>query len=145
MKGIYILIIRLSEDTDVNIGALGKLSYTKGYYAYVGSAQTNLEKRIKRHLRKKKRKFWHIDYLLENPTAKVLKVFVKQADKKEECKAASEISKQSDSIVGFGASDCNCRSHLFRIENLSLFENSLQKNNFETMHIRDEKAATALP
>jgi Uri superfamily endonuclease len=64
VKGIYTLIIRLDDDVSVNIGALGKVSFGKGLYIYVGSAQTNLEQRVKRHLRKEKRLFSHVDYLL---------------------------------------------------------------------------------
>ena len=81
LKGIYVLIIQVSNDVAVHVGALGKLTFTKGLYAYVGSAQVNLEKRVGRHLGKEKRKFWHIDYLLGNNAAKVLGVFHKQADK----------------------------------------------------------------
>ena len=72
LKGIYVLIIQVSNDVAVQVGALGKLTFTKGLYAYVGSAQVNLEKRVGRHLGKEKRKFWHIDYLLGNNAAKVL-------------------------------------------------------------------------
>jgi Uri superfamily endonuclease len=62
-KGIYILVVSVSKDINVNVGALGSVNFEKDLYAYVGSAQNNLEKRIERHLRKTKQKFWHIDYL----------------------------------------------------------------------------------
>ncbi|MCJ7761950.1 hypothetical protein MUP38_00660, partial [Candidatus Bathyarchaeota archaeon] len=48
LKGVYVLIIRVDKDTGVNVGDLGKLTFEKGLYAYVGSAQNNLEQRIKR-------------------------------------------------------------------------------------------------
>ena len=64
MKGIYILLISIAGRISVSVGALGDKSFQKGLYVYVGSAQNNLEKRVKRHLRKVKRRFWHIDYLL---------------------------------------------------------------------------------
>jgi Uri superfamily endonuclease len=99
----------------VQVGALGKLTFKKGLYAYVGSAQNNLEKRVHRHLGKEKRKFWHIDYLLDNGTAKVISVFHKQADKTEECAIAGVIGERGEPINGFGASDCSCTSHLFRV------------------------------
>jgi len=75
VKGVYVLIISLAKDVNVKVGALGKIDFKKGTYAYVGSAQTNLLKRVERHLRKAKRRFWHIDYLLCNSNAKILKVF----------------------------------------------------------------------
>ncbi len=120
LKGVYVLVVQLTNNADVNIGALGTKYFAKGSYAYVGSAQVNLEKRISRHLRKEKRRFWHIDYLLDNQAAKILKVLFKEATKTEECKIAWEISRQNEAIVGFGCSDCNCRSHLFLINDQNL-------------------------
>lgn len=115
LKGVYVLIIQVSNDAEVTAGALGKLPFKKGWYAYVGSAQNNLEKRVRRHLGKEKRKFWHIDYLLDDEAAKVIAVFHKQADKTEECAVAEAIGERGEPINGFGASDCNCMSHLFRV------------------------------
>ena len=116
LKGIYVLIIRVAEDIDVNVGALGEMVFTKGLYAYVGSAQANLEQRVKRHLRSEKRKFWHIDYLLDSSAAEIVKVFFKQGSKAEECKTAKVIGERGEAVVGFGCSDCRCRSHLFRVD-----------------------------
>jgi len=130
LQGIYVIVIKVNKDTNINIGALGNLSFTKGLYAYVGSAQKNLQKRIKRHLRKQKHIFWHIDYLLDNPASKPVKIFFKQASKTEECTIAQEISTQNEAVTGFGCSDCNCKSHLFRIKNTNfLQENMLTLNN----------------
>jgi Uri superfamily endonuclease len=114
-KGIYVLIIRLNNDACINVGALGQKTFKKGTYAYAGSAQKNLEQRVKRHLRREKRKFWHIDYLLSSDAAKVIKVLFKQGSKAEECRVACEISSRSEDVSSFGCSDCNCRSHLFRV------------------------------
>jgi Uri superfamily endonuclease len=116
VKGIYVLIIRLGSDADVKVGKLGAVRFEKGLYAYVGSAQVALEKRIERHLRKEKHVFWHIDYLLNSPSAKILKVFVKGADKNEECAIAEKISLEGEAVEGFGCSDCLCRSHLHRVK-----------------------------
>jgi Uri superfamily endonuclease len=115
LKGVYILVVQVDKDTNVNVGALGRLAFKKGLYAYVGSAQNGLEHRIRRHLRKGKRKFWHIDYLLDDDAAKVVEVFLKQADKTEECMTAKVVGERGESIEGFGSSDCRCKSHLFRI------------------------------
>ena len=124
LQGIYVIVIKVDKDTNINIGALDNLSFTQGLYAYVGSAQKNLQKRIKRHLRKQKHIFWHIDYLLNNPASKTVRIFFKQASKTEECRIAQEISTQNEAVAGFGCSDCNCKSHLFRIKDT----NFLQKN-----------------
>jgi adenylylsulfate kinase len=116
MKGIYILLISITRDISVSVGALGDKDFHKGLYAYVGSAQNNLEKRVERHLRRGKRKFWHIDYLLSNRQAEVLKIFCKKAGRHEECRIAERLGQMAAPIRGFGSSDCTCMSHLFRIE-----------------------------
>jgi len=122
LKGVYVLIIQVDKDTGVNVGALGKLQFEKGTYAYVGSAQTNLEKRINRHLRKQKRKFWHVDYLLANDAAKMGKVFFKEANKTEECKIAEAIGERGEPVAGFGCSDCKCKSHLLQLKNYGFLQ-----------------------
>jgi adenylylsulfate kinase len=99
----------------INVGSLGKIFFEKGLYAYVGSAQTNLEKRIQRHIHKNKKRFWHIDYLLESKLVDILKVFYKEAARKEECEIAKQISSKGCPMGGFGSSDCKCKSHLFKV------------------------------
>lgn len=122
LKGIYVLIIQVNREVTEQVGVLGKLNFQKGLYAYVGSAQNNLEKRIRHHIEKEKRKFWHIDYLLSNDNARVLEVFHKQADKTEECMIARAIGERSREVTGFGSSDCNCESHLFGIEDYAFLK-----------------------
>ena len=116
MKGTYCLIIKINKNIKARIGALGKISFKKGYYIYVGSALNNLEKRISRHLRKKKKKFWHIDYLLENKNVKIVEIIYKVSNKKEECRIAKKLIKIGKPIENFGSSDCKCKSHLFKIK-----------------------------
>lgn len=120
MKGIYVLVIVVCKDVKVEIGALGIMSFGKGLYAYVGSAQKGLEKRVERHLRKTKKNFWHIDYLLDDDAVRVVKVFYKEAEKSEECRIAGKLSEKGVAVKGFGCSDCSCVSHLFRIDDCRL-------------------------
>jgi Uri superfamily endonuclease len=120
LKGSYILIIELKDDADIQIGALGKIHFKKGTYCYVGSARGpgGIEKRVERHLRKEKRKRWHIDYLLEH--ASISEVFRKEGG--DEVATAREISSICSGIKGFGASDSPLDSHLFFCNELfSLF------------------------
>ncbi len=116
MKGIYVLLISIAKSTSVSIGALGDKVFQEGLYVYVGSAQNNLEKRVKRHIKKTKPKFWHIDYLLSSRHARVIEVFYKEAGKFEECRVAKRLFEVATALSGFGSSDCACKSHLFRIE-----------------------------
>jgi len=119
MKGVYLLIIQVGKDVSIKIGALGKKYFKNGVYCYIGSAQENLEKRIERHLEKEKNNYWHIDYLLENDSVFVLDVLKKEAGKQEECVIAKRFFENAKSIKGFGCSDCNCESHLFKLDDIN--------------------------
>jgi Uri superfamily endonuclease len=125
LKGIYVLIICLTDNVCVTVGSLGEVDLQKGAYVYVGSAQTNLQQRVKRHLRKNKRLFWHIDYFLNNDAAEVVKVLFMEADKKSECATAQEIGTRGVPVAGFGCSDCRCISHLFRIDDVAFLPDRL--------------------
>jgi len=113
MKGIYLLQINLPKNIEVQVGALGKRTFKKGNYVYVGSAQNGVEQRVNRHLRKNKKLHWHIDYLLSNPAATITGAYTSEGNKKEECEAARQIGAQAEPVAGFGCSDCQCKSHLF--------------------------------
>jgi len=108
--GIYALLIYAKEQ-DINIGALGVVHFSGGYYVYVGSAQRNLLKRIERHMRKDKRHRWHIDYLLDN--AELIDVYAAELPKSCEERVAMWLEKEYDYVPRFGASDSHAKSHLF--------------------------------
>ncbi len=106
----YQLFITLSKALGIQIGRLGLFAFPKGKYVYSGSAKKNMEKRIARHLKKKKSLHWHIDYLLANDGAKVVKVV---KSKLVECDL--NVAARGKAVVrGFGSSDCKegCKSHL---------------------------------
>ena len=126
LKGIYVLIIQINQAIQPQIGALGRIAFTEGLYAYVGSAQNNLELRVARHQRKEKPLFWHIDYLLNNEAAKVMAVYYKPGCKTEECKIARLLEANAQPIAGFGCSDCHCSSHLFHGQNFDFLRVSMQ-------------------
>jgi Uri superfamily endonuclease len=116
-------------DAEVRVGALGTLPLAKGMYAYVGSAQNDLEKRIERHSRKEKQRFWHVDYLLENPASRIVKVFFKEAPKTSECAIAEAIGQRGEAVAGFGCSDCHCQSHLYNINSYDFLCTFMHKFN----------------
>jgi Uri superfamily endonuclease len=115
-KGFYQLVLYLNKKSKIKIGKKGEYLFPKGYYIYTGSAQNYLEARVKRHLRKDKSKFWHIDYLL--PYCKILKVIANNEKQKEvetECRLNQSLLELKDARIvmkGFGSSDCRCPSHL---------------------------------
>ncbi|MDU3476501.1 MAG: GIY-YIG nuclease family protein, partial [Veillonella sp.] len=61
-SGVYVMVMHLDHDLDLEIGSKGMMHFKPGYYMYVGSAKTNLTKRIERHKRKRKKMHWHLDY-----------------------------------------------------------------------------------
>ena len=127
MKGSYILLIKLSENKTIKYGLKKKNYFKKGFYVYIGSALNNIENRINRHLKSKKKLHWHIDYFLKH--SKILYIFYKESNYKEECIIAELFKKKFLSIDGFGSSDCKCNSHLFYgLENN--FLTFIIKNNF---------------
>ncbi len=122
-SGIYSLIIKLDKDLSIKIGKFGRVNFPKGFYIYTGSALNGLKSRIDRHRRKKKKKLWHIDYLLASKHTKILEVIAIEIDKRLECRLNGIISSLPNSqflVKGFGCSDCKCKSHLvyFGSENL---------------------------
>ena len=120
----YCLLIKLNQNSTIKIGKLGELDFKKGYYVYVGSALNSIDGRIKRHLSKEKKIFWHIDYLLAAPGSKVNEVILERSSKKWECNIAMEISKKGLQVNKFGCSDCKCNSHLFYFESNKEAENT---------------------
>lgn len=118
MKGIYILVIKINKSINIRIGKLNHVRFNKGFYCYVGSAQNNLEKRVKRHLSIKKKMHWHIDYLFKNKNTKIIKILYNNKNKSHECKTAKKLLKSGKPINKFGCSDCKCSSHLIRINKL---------------------------
>jgi len=122
MKGIYCLIIFLNKSQKIRIGKKTGF-FPRGYYCYVGSALNNLEKRIERHLRKEKKKRWHIDYFLGKAEIKDIIVLRDSA----ECKLSKKIENIGGKIVFemFGSSDCNCKTHLYYFS-----KNPIKDRNF---------------
>jgi Uri superfamily endonuclease len=124
MKGSYILLMKLSENSKVRVGKLGIIPFGRGYYCYVGSAMNSLEGRIERHLKADKRRFWHIDYFLQK--AKISKIFYFE-NERIECDIASNLENKFDSLKGFGCSDCKCKSHLFFSRSFESLESEIRK------------------
>ena len=121
MTGTYILVIYLEIDIELTVGALGSRKFKKGFYLYVGSAMgkigsSTLLNRVKRHLRpfSEKKKHWHIDYLLENESAKIFQIFLIPSINRIECLISEELRDHCDGFIkNFGSSDCSCESHLY--------------------------------
>lgn len=110
-RGSYVLHLRLAEEQIITAGSLADIPFPGGFYAYVGSAMGGLKSRLGYHLKKSKKRHWHIDYLLEKAT--IVDISICETLERSECAIVRALSSQFDSIPGFGSSDCRCRSHLF--------------------------------
>ncbi|MGD2066817.1 MAG: GIY-YIG nuclease family protein [Candidatus Bathyarchaeota archaeon] len=119
-QGIYTLLLNVHKEVTVTVGSLGKQRFPVGTYSYTGSALgkgSSLKNRVARHLRKEKRYFWHIDYLLADESVSVDAVVAAETSQKMECEVNLHIKAELGGkvqIKGFGASDCrkSCESHL---------------------------------
>ena len=106
----YQLFIKVRKDINLKVGKLGRFAFPIGSYVYTGFAKTNINKRIERHLSKKKKLHWHIDYLLNNDYVEVINT---KKSKMIEC----SLNKKTNGMIiikDFGSTDCNsgCKSHL---------------------------------
>jgi Uri superfamily endonuclease len=122
-KGSYILLMTLPEGSTIKVGSLADAPFSRGCYAYVGSAMGGFASRLKRHCQKGKKPRWHIDYLLER--ANISDIILCQTEERVECAIAQALSQRVSSIPGFGSSDCKCRSHLFFTANENQMKSSI--------------------
>lgn len=112
-KGSYLLVLENSEDITLTVSKLGDIHFQKGWYVYVGSALRALNSRIKRHQKKRKKRFWHIDYIAST-VMKVKKVYPIRRLDRMESELARALGKISDGYVNhFGSTDAQDVSHLF--------------------------------
>jgi len=111
--GTYVLVLHLAEPAAISVGRLGEFRCPAGFYLYFGSARNGLRPRVARHLRREKRRRWHIDYLLEKAT--IVEVWHTLSAERLECswcRAALDAPGANVLIHGFGSSDCSCPAHL---------------------------------
>jgi Uri superfamily endonuclease len=116
--GTYVLWLRIDTVLTVEVGRLGMLEIQPGVVVYVGSAHGpgGLRARLRRHLRTKKTRHWHIDAL--TTAVPVVGVWYVASPERLECHWAAQIAAQDgvgEPITGFGASDCACNTHLFNV------------------------------
>jgi len=116
--GTYVLFVRLDNPCAISVGRRGTAALEPGLYAYTGSAlgPGGLAARIDRHLRRNKRPHWHIDGL--TTAAPVTALWWQEGPHRLECQWAAALGAGPGTVVPvprFGASDCRCPAHLFRV------------------------------
>lgn len=124
-SGLYLILLSLSKPKTLTIGSGKKFELKEGYYIYVGSAKVALSKRVERHKRTRKKFHWHIDYIRN--ISKYENSWQFRNPLISECELAQMIQNIANSeVVGFGASDCRCNSHLFYFKENPTFDCSFQ-------------------
>jgi Uri superfamily endonuclease len=115
--GTYILILEAPARRRVPVGVLGILGLEPGFYAYVGSAlgSGGLRGRLAHHRGRSRSPHWHIDYVRRHTALR--EIWFSEGALRREHRWAAALARSDGAIIplaGFGASDCGCRSHLFR-------------------------------
>jgi len=116
--GSYLLVIESERPTGIEIGALGERAFDAGHYAYAGSAfGPGGLSRVDRHRRiaagDHDVRHWHVDYLLGSAATRLVTVET-FPDRDIECELATALGETGCGRVdAFGASDCDCPSHLW--------------------------------
>ncbi len=125
-RGSYLLILNLKRKQKISVGRLGKVSFEKGFYIYVGSAMANLSKRMERHRHIRKQHHWHIDEL--RAVAEFHSILAIRSSTRLECEIAKALSAIAEwTIPGFGCTDCSCETHLFGMSSDPLHSETFQK------------------
>lgn len=114
MKGVYLFLMKNNYKKKIEIGALGEKTFLPGIYVYCGSARNSVEKRLQRHFSEPENRHWHIDYLSSELEAR--DYFILPEKSKYECVMAEILGKSLQPVEGFGSSDCECGSHLFKAD-----------------------------
>lgn len=119
-SGLYKIFMFMPDTKEIKVGKLGSFVFKKGYYIYIGSAKNALQARVSRHLSKRKKMHWHIDYFLKN--AFVTKTILYYEPEMTECmlnkKTFESYANAFYPVQGFGASDCDCISHLIYLKSI---------------------------
>ncbi|HIE16873.1 MAG TPA: GIY-YIG nuclease family protein [Dehalococcoidia bacterium] len=124
-RGGYILIAQLNTKEYLDIGRLGTVQFPQGFYSYLGSALGGFKTRLNRHLAIHKKMKWHIDYFLQRAT--LLQIILLETPERVECPISRILTTELPFIPGFGASDCQCHSHLYFAKQKHILELNIRK------------------
>jgi Uri superfamily endonuclease len=100
----------------LQIGKLGLIELIPGYYIYIGSAfgPGGIAARTAHHRKTQPRPHWHIDYLRKAmPIIEIWFSYDRVRREHQWANILPTLTKFSQPMHGFGASDCNCTTHLF--------------------------------
>lgn len=115
VPGTYALIFYNHGSHQVQVGKLGCMLLIPGFYIYIGSAfgPGGLRSRLSRHTGLSTPDHWHIDYLKQ--VTHLVEIWITTDRERLEHTCAEAFQGLPGSnlpLLGFGSSDCRCRSHL---------------------------------
>lgn len=127
--GTYTLVIAFDDPATIEVGALGERPFDADWYAYTGSAfGPGGFARVERHREvaagERAVRHWHIDYLLGHE-ASAIDTVVRSAGADVECAVSRRLP--GERVADFGASDCDCGSHLVAAEDGAALRSSVRK------------------
>ncbi len=124
--GSYILWLQLKRKRRITIGRLGEHLFPPGYYAYCGSAfgPGGLRARLSHHMRTSANPRWHIDYLKNIASLADTWYSTEPVNREHDfATTLAELPGAQIPIDKFGASDCNCQTHLVYFKAPAVLEN----------------------
>jgi len=113
-NALYVVAAWVPRRLVISVGALGPVTFERGWYAYVGSARGARDARVARHFRREKPLRWHADYLFTVAPPRLAWLVDGPLT---ECELAGALAAQvgaSRPVRRFGAGDCRCPGHLVR-------------------------------
>jgi len=111
---LYVVAAWLPRRETIVVGALGAVTFSRGWYAYVGSARRGRDARVARHMRAAKPLRWQADHLFARHPATAAWLLDTPLS---ECRLARSLTTADGGAPGpggFGAGDCGCPGHLVR-------------------------------
>jgi sugar fermentation stimulation protein A len=118
---LYVVAAWVPRREEIGVGSLGRVTFARGWYAYVGSARRGRDARVARHRRADKPLRWHADHLFARHPA--TRAWLIDTDLTE-CELARLVRKGAGKVAdegwaaGFGAGDCGCEGHLVAVRRL---------------------------
>jgi Uri superfamily endonuclease len=132
---LYVVATWVPRRETIVVGALGPVTFTRGWHAYVGSARRGRHARVARHMSADKPLRWHADYLfarhpatrawlLDTPLSEcVLAARLRAAGASGP--AGPDAAQTATAAARFGASDCGCAGHLLRAPGVGALQTTL--------------------
>jgi Uri superfamily endonuclease len=140
LNRLYVVAAWVPRRETMVVGALGPVTFARGWHAYVGSARHGRDARVARHRRVAKPLRWQADYLFSKHPATRAWLFDTPL---VECELATRLCALGQPQAGpgsavvvppeaagaivrvvgrFGASDCGCAGHLLYAARLSTLQ-----------------------